>query len=186
MNAEPVIARLKKFEGEISWLYRCTGGETTIGVGHAILTSNDALQLNWQTISSTDRPSDGVIDLDYHRVSAAPKGQVAKDYEQLTTIRMSDQAITALLQSDIDLFSLHLNRELVGWEEYPEPAQEAIFDMAYNLGVIGLLKFHRMLNACSEGDWATAAAESHRNGIPDERNEEIRQLFLNADAATEV
>lgn len=178
MNAEPVMQRLIQFEGSVPYMYRCTGGEITVGVGHAILSSHDAQQLNWQQISSTTRPSDVVIDNDYRRVGAAAKGQTAKSYESLSICRMNDTAIDALLKADIDSFSLQLNRQLAGWEEYPEPAQEALFDMAYNLGVAGLLKYHKMLDACAEGDWVTAAAESHRNGIPDNRNEAIRQLFL--------
>ena len=184
MNTEPVIARLEQFEGRINYMYRCTGGEVTIGVGHAILTVADALKLQWQQKNSTERPTDAVIAIDYRAVENAPKGQVAGKYADLTLSRMNDEAIDQLLESDIMLFGTHLNRLVPGWSsDYPENAQEALFDMAYNLGLGGLAKYHKLLNACAEGDWVVAAAESYRNGIDDDRNKAIRQLFLSCAAS---
>lgn len=180
MNVDPVMKRLVLFEGFVPYMYRCTGGEVTVGIGHAILSPNAALGLNWQQISTSVRPADDLIKADYEKVSAAPKGQIASNYESLTSIRMSDEAINGLANTDIVLFSGMLDRELPFWEEYPEPAQEALFDMGFNLGIGGLRKYVKMLSACGRGDWDTAAAESKRNGIPAARNEAIRQLFLDA------
>ena len=42
MNRASVIARLKKFEGCLSYMYQCTGGKVTIGAGHAIPSAPDA------------------------------------------------------------------------------------------------------------------------------------------------
>ena len=67
MNSEPVIRRLKQFEGSVPHMYRCTGGEVTVGVGHAILTASDAVQLNWGQRDSAARPSDSTIELDYFK-----------------------------------------------------------------------------------------------------------------------
>lgn len=183
MNAEPVIQRLRLFEGSIPYMYRCTGGEVTVGIGHAILTPGAALALQWEQLLSNDRPPDERIEADYWKVASAPKGQLAKAYEPLTTCRMSDSDIDTLADADIIVFSDQLDHHVEGWEQYPEPAQEALFDMAFNLGIGGLKKFPKMLNACSRGDWSAAAAESRRNGIPNTRNEAIRQLFLDARGA---
>ena len=43
--------------------------------------------------------------------------------------------------------------------------------MAFNLGLAGLKKFPTMLHAVDSGDWATAAAQCHRMGIGDARNQ---------------
>lgn len=180
MNATPVIERLRLFEGSVPYMYRCTGGEVTVGVGHAILKPEDALFLNWQQIATSLRPPDDLIEADYRKVFQSPKGQIAKAYEPLTTCRMSDAAINQLADADVAIFCAQIDRQLPGWEEYPEPAQEALFDMAFNLGIAGLRKYVKMLGACSKGDWDTAAAESRRNGVPNTRNEAIRQLFLDA------
>lgn len=37
-----------------------------------------------------------------------------------------------------------------------EPRQRVLVNMAFNLGIVGLLKFKNMLSACAVGDWATA------------------------------
>src|SRR5205807_1406002 len=95
----------------------------------------------------------------------------------LTTCRMNNAAIDALTAADIDLFTAQLKAVLPNWETYPEPAQAALFDMAYNLGIGGLKKFPHMLAAVDAADWDTAAKECHRNGIGDARNAETAALF---------
>src|ERR1035437_9519766 len=45
MDASLVIPRLESFEGRVPYMYRCTGGKVTIGIGHAIETPADALNL---------------------------------------------------------------------------------------------------------------------------------------------
>ena len=49
MNPDSVIARLKQFEGWTNYMYRCTGGEVTIGIGHALLAAANAATLAWQS-----------------------------------------------------------------------------------------------------------------------------------------
>lgn len=39
------------------------------------------------------------------------------------------------------------------------PRQAVLIGMAFNLGMTGLLEFHRMLRACAAGDYASAAGE---------------------------
>ena len=38
--------------------------------------------------------------------------------------------------------------------------RDALINMAFNLGIGGLLGFHKMLAACQAGDWATAGLEA--------------------------
>jgi GH24 family phage-related lysozyme (muramidase) len=178
MNSSSAAGRLKKFEGSTSYMYRCTGGEVTVGVGHAIFDAAHAAQLPW-----TGAPAAALIAADFARVAAADRGLVATRYENLTQCRLSAEAVDALLLADIDAFEKSLTASLPTWQSYPEPAQQALFDMAYNLGVGGLLKFHKLLTACASGDWETAATECHRGGIGDARNQETAALFRQAAGA---
>jgi GH24 family phage-related lysozyme (muramidase) len=57
MDAPLVISRLESFEGRVPYLYLCTGGEVTVGIGHAIQTPADVLQLTW---SIDGRPATAV------------------------------------------------------------------------------------------------------------------------------
>ena len=173
MNQDQVIARLRQFEGCVPYMYRCTGGDVTVGLGHAIPSPADAAQLSWAESADSTQS-------DWAAVAAAPKGQVASSYASLTTCRMSDDAINQLATADVQSFTESLQAKLPNWNTYPEPAQEALFDMAYNLGVGGLLKFHNMLAAVDAGDWETAAQQCHRMGIGDARNQETAALFRQA------
>jgi GH24 family phage-related lysozyme (muramidase) len=178
MNCASAAERLKKFEGSTSYMYRCTGGEVTIGVGHAIFDAAHAIQLPW-----IGAPASTLIAADFARVAAADKGLLAVRYESLTQCRLSAEAVGALLLADIEAFEKNLNAHLPAWQVYPEPVQQALFDMAYNLGVGGLLKFHRLLAACASGNWETAATECRRACIGDGRNQETAALFEQAAAA---
>jgi GH24 family phage-related lysozyme (muramidase) len=178
MNRACVIARLKEFEGYLSYMYRCTGGDVTIGAGHAIQAAADAGKLSWSIggAPATEQQAQS----DFAKVAAAPIGGVAGAYENLTQCRMSADDIDALLLADVVLFEAKLAAALPRWASYPESAQEALFDMGYNLGVGGLLKFHQLLAAVDAGQWTTAAAQCHRMGIGDARNRATANLFQQA------
>ena len=175
MDTGDILARLEKFEGRIRYMYRCTGGEVTVGIGHAIFSAADAVQLKWEV--GADQAAAG-----FGAVAAEPKGHPAQHYEGLSTSRMNDAAIDALAAADIERFTKLLKDKLPQWDTFPAPAQAALFDMAYNLGIEGLLhKFPHMLNAVNRGDWETAARECHRTGIQEPRNQETAALFRQAE-----
>ena len=44
-------------------------------------------------------------------------------------------------------------------QQLPQDAQVVLIDMAYNLGISGLLKFKRMLRAIADRDWERVALE---------------------------
>lgn len=178
MDRTSAAERLKKFEGSTAYMYRCTGGEVTIGVGHAISDAAHAQVLSW-----TGAPAATMVAADFMRVAEASKGFPSDRYEGLTQCRLSTGAIDTLLLQDIDAFAAQLTRQLPAWTGYPESAQQALFDMAYNLGVGGLMKFPKMLAACAAGDWETAATECRRNGIGDDRNADTAALFRQARTA---
>jgi lysozyme len=48
---------------------------------------------------------------------------------------------------------------VAGFDDLPEPVQRALVNMAYQMGVEGLLGFKMMLTAIAVGDYATAADE---------------------------
>ena len=173
MDTSSVIARLEKFEGRTKHMYRCSGGEVTVGIGHAIPSAADAAQLTWAS-------SPGTAQADFAAVAAAEKGKLALSYQGLTTCRMNDDAIDALVAADVARFTGQLQAGFPNWNTYPGPAQEALFDMAYNLGIGGLKKFHNMLAAVDAGQWETAAQECHRTGISEDRNQETAALFRQA------
>jgi GH24 family phage-related lysozyme (muramidase) len=178
MDASFIIPRLQGFEGRIPYMYKCTGGEVTVGIGHAIETVSDAPALTW---SIDGRPAtDDEIRADYAQVNAAEKGLHASAYAGLTRCRMADPDIDALAAADVARFESSLAAELPGWNSYPAPAQAALFDMGFNLGIGGLKKFTNLLAAANAGQWDVAARECHRKGINEDRNQQTAALFLQA------
>jgi GH24 family phage-related lysozyme (muramidase) len=173
-----VIARLKAFEGCINHMYKCTGGEVTIGIGHALQTAAEAASLAWQINGAS--AGSGHVQSDYAAVAAAPKGQVATAYAHLTRCRMGADNVENLVAADVQFFEKQLAAALPNWSSYPDPARQALFDMAFNLGLGGLKKFPALIHAVNAGDWATAAAKCHRMGIGEARNQATMALFLQA------
>jgi lysozyme len=75
---------------------------------------------------------------------------------------LDDRGITraealALLDNDIADFWARLLAALPWLAEAPEPVQEALLNMAFNLGVEGLLDFRQTLALIRTGDYAGAA-----------------------------
>jgi lysozyme len=178
MDQSFVVKRLETFEGRIPHMYRCTGGEVTIGIGHAIQSADAAAKLTWTVGGRAAGPDE--IRADYARVAAAPKGQVASSYATLSKVRMANEAIDTLASADVSVFSKRIAAGVPNFATYPASVQAALFDMAFNLGVAGLLKYRKMLAACDAADWNTAANECHRIGIAESRNLATAALFHQA------
>jgi lysozyme len=69
-----------------------------------------------------------------------------------------EEAIT-LLQNDISYFEEELRRRLPSFRTYSGARQAALINVAFNMGVTGLLNFKNMLNALEREDYDDAAAE---------------------------
>lgn len=178
MDRAAVLARLKQFEGIVPHMYRCTGGEVTIGIGHAIANVSAAAQLTWEINGAPAAAAQAQAD--FQRVAAAQQGLMASSYAGMTSCRMNTDGIDRLAQADIQSFEAQLLPAMPKWNSLPAPAQEALFDMAFNLGIGGLKKFPKLLQAVDAGDWNAAAAECHRQGISEARNQETASLFQQA------
>ena len=73
---------------------------------------------------------------------------------------LSDREIDFLLTNDIERVLDDLPRRLPFWARLTISQQQALVNMAFQLGVNGLLGFRRMLAALERGDGATAELEA--------------------------
>ena len=67
-----------------------------------------------------------------------------------------------------------------GYDSYPQPAKEAIVDMAYNIGPEHLpAKFPKFVAAVEKKEWLSAAQESRRNPkqVGKKRNRAVKALL---------
>jgi len=78
---------------------------------------------------------------------------------------LEDRGITEaeadyLLANDLISVTTQLRNNLDFFDDLPENVQHALINMAFNMGVLGLLRFRRMLMAMEAADYEAAATEA--------------------------
>jgi lysozyme len=76
----------------------------------------------------------------------------------LSDVGISDDECTILLQNDIERTVAALDRTLPWWRNLSPVRQRVLVNMAFNLGMVGLLTFKNTLGAMQNGSYAAAAA----------------------------
>src|SRR5207248_1167290 len=141
---------LKRFEGCVSHMYLDTNGYVTVGVGHMIGHCGDATKLTLMVRQAGCSATADQIATDFNKVSGQPKGQLCTHYQQFTVLEMPANAIDALLDADIAEKEQALRQCFRGYETYPPQAKTALLDMAFNVGVEGLVSKFPHLKAAAE------------------------------------
>ncbi len=174
---EQFLAKLESFEGSIPWMYRDTVGKVTVGVGVMLPDAAAAMALPFER--SGQPVSQAEIAAEFARVDALPMGRAAHFYCKANGPELSGNEIDDLLRSVILRFEEELRAKIAGYDNFPDQARMALLDMAYNLGLDGLLKgFPRLIQAAEEGDWKQAAAQCFRHGPGAARNQWTEAMFL--------
>ena len=169
-----------KWEGKVPWMYLDTKSLVTVGIGKMLPDVAAAQQLPFVHRADAKPASADEIKTDFESVKKQPGSQLAAKYKPFTKLDLPDDKIFELLKSVNDDFQDKLRSHIKGYDAFPVPARRALTDMAYNLGIDGLMKFHHLLASIAKADWTKAATECHRNGPSDERNEWTKNMFLEA------
>lgn len=174
---EELKKRLREHEGVIPHMYLDTLGYVTAAVGHLLPTAPAAAALPF-------RRSDGApatpeeIEKEFEVVKALEPARLPSYYEARTKLRLASDAIAAVLDQDVAAMSKALVSLLPGFAQFPETAQEALLDMAFQLGPAGLVdKFPHLIAAVKARDWSGCAVHCHRAGIQEWRNTATADLF---------
>lgn len=101
------------------------------------------------------RRDEGVRNKVYNDSRGIPTIGVGRD---LRDVGLTDEEVDHLLLNDIGRVRAQL-AQFVWYTELDGVRQGAIENMAFNLGVNGLLHFPHFLAALARQDWTTAAAE---------------------------
>lgn len=189
-NYEDIVrAMLLPEEGRTNYMYldnrRVNGLPAplvTIGIGCAIpVTEVTSLEF-----ILGDRPATASEILsDYHALLLAPFGRKASFYEPLTTVRLTDRGIEALIEQRFADFSKSLHTIFPDFSTYPKTAKAGCLELIYGLGAAGLAAPHYpMFRAAVQArDWVKAAAECASNAnltAYDKRNAARKALFIQA------
>ena len=140
-----LIERIKQNEGFRAEPYLCSRGKVTIGYG-------TNLEANYGYIPSeviAQAVKDGRL-----------KGRALLEALELVGMEWTEQEAEKRLQEHLDLLAGVLFSVSIPWAaELCEARRGVLIEMAYQMGLAGLLGFKRFLAAAREGRWADAARE---------------------------
>lgn len=185
---DTLVANLRRFEGSVPWMYRdnADAGNVTVGIGVLLASERDAVALPFRNTKAGRGATETEIAQAFAHVRSLPAGMSAGYYRGDRPIELPDEEVTALAVRRLnDVFLPGLAR-LMGpsspdgdsrFDLAPWPAQQALVDLAWNLGLTGLAKFQRLLAAVRAGAWSSAAVESHVSTSRKERNDWRAEMF---------
>jgi len=177
------LAHLETFEGIVPWMYLDTRSFVTVGVGEMLANAERAQSLAF--VDGAGQPSTPAdILADYNRVLALAPARLPGFYRAPTSPILPHAGIDALLLQHLTYFDGQLSQEFTNYAAFPDPAKLGLLDMIYNLGVTGLFHgYPSLMRFVRNGDWTNAAAQCHRNGPSQARNDWTREQFLAAAGA---
>lgn len=173
MDTDKLNALLEKHEGRVPFMYSDRGPHSvvTVGVGHALFTVGMAESLPF-----------------FYDGAMAQRERIAEAWELVKRtgqggypVYLQESAIDSLLQADRDNAIAVSKRTFPQYDDYPECVQEAIADMAFNLG--SFVEFPRFSAAVRSRNWTVAAQECLRCGVGTQRNLDTQRLLLEAKQA---
>lgn len=188
------------FEGPLlPYPYTDAEGLVTVGTGNLIdaMASGQVMHQNCGHGTSTPcgQPtptakarslpwSGGSIDADWAKIKAAwPKTQ-STACQGITSARLSKDVLVGMVTTQLKANEADVLRLVPGFAQLSADAQLALHSMMWAMGSGKLAVFKNLLGAVNSGDFATAAAQSHMQGVGiDMRNLANKLLFLNAAAA---
>jgi len=189
-----ILSFIKKHEGNFTYMYLDTRGNVTVGVGYLLSTASMtmALSSSFSVRSSLEAkkkksadeafkkdPKQAVTD-EFKAVGALSKGRLPSYYKTNTTLDLAQSKVDALLKLEVVAAEKSVKGIFEAFDTFPEPAQVAIIDMAYNLGTAGFKQYETLISDLKKKDWATAATHCKRTGPSQSRNDETKALFEEA------
>lgn len=183
MNVEDYFDDLVAHEGCVLWMYCDTRGFVTTGIGNLVASPIAAAALPFRHKADLSAATIEEKMTAFARVQDAfdPIAS-AEHYRNVSDLRLSQDFVRDLVSSRLSAeFVPGITELCPGFDSFPLPARRALVDMAYNLGVGGLGRFHHMIAACNAGDWAEAAAQCHRSSCRDMRNAWTMQMFIDSE-----
>ncbi len=177
-----------KNEGVINYPYLDTKGFITVGIGTNVNTFEKFIKFSWLDKFSEEEATSEQIkssfnnlvcaksigDYDYHHTF----------YKPLSSIKATNESIeehyVAKAKEMIETFIKICSESNIDYLSLPHKAQDALFDMLYNLGPTELVpaNWPNLFASIKQQDWIRAAKECRRQDVSTNRNLMVRNLFL--------
>ena len=159
----------KGFEGSIPFMYLDTRGNVTVGVGFLVSSPTEACAYPFQSAGMPATAQE--VTAAWNQVKAMEPGHPAAFYEYPGCPTLLQGDIDQHLAAEIDALDSQLQARFPAYVGLPDAWKMALLDMAWNLGLSGLMNgYPKMIAAVTAGNGSQAAAECHRNGIGNARN----------------
>lgn len=179
-------------EGFLPWMYIDALGYVTTGMGNLIDPIGTALGLPWKNADGS-AASQAQIQAAWNAVDAQrsdPKGtkqtsgaatRGGGSQGGVTSIRITKEDVQQLVASKMKQNESFLTEGLTNFAQAPADAQMAAHSMAWAMGPGFAKTWTQFRNAFNSGDYKTAAAQSHMQGVGiDMRNMANNLLLSNA------
>jgi len=156
-------------------------GDVRTGIDFVLPDARAALALPWRHRATGSPATAAEVRAAYHQVQAQSTGHAAPAHERASDLVLPAgyAAVLVIRRLERELLPA-LRRLFPGFGHYPLPAQRALVEMAYHLGVGGLRRFTNLTAACNRGEFAAAADHCHRRTVGVARNAATRALFRKA------
>lgn len=146
-------------EGRVPTMYADCLGLITTGVGNLINTQQSALALPW-LLADGSKATSGEVLTDWNKLHANPSYYAARKwtvYTKTMLCHLSDEAIDALVQRQLDLNEAIIRKRFPKWDTFPADAQLAIMSMAWAVGAAFYQKFGNLAKLIDAENWELAA-----------------------------
>jgi len=174
------------FEGKFAWPYLDIEGFVTVGIGCLIDPIELALPLQWVLGNGSFASREEVVSQWRDLKAQVRLAKIGAKYaEPVTTIRLTEASIDALLSRRLLANEAIFEQQFLAWDLFPADAQTAIHSMGWAMGPGFTKEYPRFTRACNAQDWITAQAECTISGEATNaglarRNEANRLCLANA------
>ena len=183
-----IMAYLKyaqQHEGKISYMYLCTAGKITTGIGCVLHSTADAMMLKWMDASG-NRVTKDIVRKTYLLLSRMPNGKkhtyYIKKMPKECQIFIDDEEIYKLAIDKIKKNYLPtLVQEFSDFESYPIDAKIALLDIVYAVGTGAFNRgWHKLKCYCSMHDFGLASNEVKISSQRPKFNKMRKQMMMDA------
>lgn len=160
-------------------------GNVTVGVGFLLAKKTDVDEYTWYDRKTLRSVTKDVARNQWQNITDKAPASLwpPSKYQKYTTIALSQAGIrTKFLDKLVGIHQMLWGTfAFVGLHRLPPSVQEALFDLSWNTATEDFEReWPALTEAVKRRDWLEAARQSHRESPPvsEDRNEEIKQLFL--------
>ena len=180
ISDEDLLAKMwkniKEYEQVIPYPYLDTKGTITVGPGKNANTLEEFMSVRFNNVSEKEQEKYFYILRDmgmavdennrfkYHNTKA-------RDFEQYTPLRISDEESYRLAQNHMTNDLNHVRQQFSDFDRFPEPLKEVLLDIQYNTGNLTRNNWPKLYQAIENRDVNGIVQNVHRKDVGKQRNE---------------